>query len=54
LVASKTKDKRDDVAVLRIKPLAPLFERLLSKALDQYPSVKGFFGVQEEPGNQGA
>ena len=46
VVASKTKDKRDDVAVVRIKPLAPLFERLLSKALDNRRASRGSSGYR--------
>jgi len=54
LVARKAKDKRDDVAIVRIEQLAPLPKRRLSNTLDSYPNAKEFFWVQEEPANQGA
>ncbi len=54
LVARKEKDKRDDVAIVRIEQLAPLPKRRLSNTLDTYPNAKEFFWVQEEPANQGA
>ncbi|MCX2930790.1 multifunctional oxoglutarate decarboxylase/oxoglutarate dehydrogenase thiamine pyrophosphate-binding subunit/dihydrolipoyllysine-residue succinyltransferase subunit [Mycobacterium sp. CVI_P3] len=54
LVARKDKDKRDDVAIVRIEQLAPLPKRRLSNTLDSYPNASEFFWVQEEPANQGA
>lgn len=54
LVARKDKDKRDDVAIVRVEQLAPLPKRRLSNTLDSYPNAKEFFWVQEEPANQGA
>ncbi len=54
LVARKEKDKRDDVAIVRIEQLAPLPKRRLSATLDSYPNAGEFFWVQEEPANQGA
>ena len=54
LVARKDKDKRDDVAIVRIEQLAPLPKRRLSNTLDSYPNAAEFFWVQEEPANQGA
>ncbi|SBS75201.1 Multifunctional 2-oxoglutarate metabolism enzyme (Includes: 2-oxoglutarate dehydrogenase E1 component; Dihydrolipoyllysine-residue succinyltransferase component of 2-oxoglutarate dehydrogenase complex) [uncultured Mycobacterium sp.] len=54
LVARKDKDKRDDVAIVRIEQLAPLPKRRLSNTLDTYPNAGEFFWVQEEPANQGA
>ncbi|OBI50883.1 alpha-ketoglutarate decarboxylase [Mycobacterium kyorinense] len=54
LVARKSKDQRDDVAIVRIEQLAPLPKRRLNETLDRYPDVKEFFWVQEEPANQGA
>ncbi|MBB3605813.1 2-oxoglutarate decarboxylase [Mycolicibacterium sp. BK556] len=54
LVARKEKDKRDDVAIVRVEQLAPLPKRRLSNTLDTYPNAKQFFWVQEEPANQGA
>ncbi|MCV7017572.1 multifunctional oxoglutarate decarboxylase/oxoglutarate dehydrogenase thiamine pyrophosphate-binding subunit/dihydrolipoyllysine-residue succinyltransferase subunit [Mycolicibacterium aichiense] len=54
LVARKDKDKRDDVAIVRVEQLAPLPKRRLSNTLDSYPNATEFFWVQEEPANQGA
>ncbi len=54
LVARKAKDKRDDVAIVRIEQLAPLPKRRLNETLDRYPAAEQFFWVQEEPANQGA
>ena len=54
LVARKEKDKRDDVAIVRVEQLAPLPKRRLSNTLDSYPNAREFFWVQEEPANQGA
>lgn len=54
LVARKAKDKRDDVAIVRLEQLAPLPRRRLAETLNRYANVKEFFWVQEEPANQGA
>ncbi|MCF6387189.1 multifunctional oxoglutarate decarboxylase/oxoglutarate dehydrogenase thiamine pyrophosphate-binding subunit/dihydrolipoyllysine-residue succinyltransferase subunit [Mycobacterium sp. MBM] len=54
LVARKAKEKRDDVAIVRIEQLYPLPRRRLNATLDQYPNVSEYFWVQEEPANQGA
>ena len=54
LTARKAKDKRDDVAIVRIEQLAPLPKRRLANTLDGYPNATEFFWVQEEPANQGA
>ncbi|MBS4727341.1 multifunctional oxoglutarate decarboxylase/oxoglutarate dehydrogenase thiamine pyrophosphate-binding subunit/dihydrolipoyllysine-residue succinyltransferase subunit [Mycobacterium sp. SM1] len=54
LAARKAKDRRDDVAIVRIEQLAPLPRRRLSETLDRYPNVREYFWVQEEPANQGA
>ncbi|MGY4711856.1 multifunctional oxoglutarate decarboxylase/oxoglutarate dehydrogenase thiamine pyrophosphate-binding subunit/dihydrolipoyllysine-residue succinyltransferase subunit [Mycolicibacterium sp. CBM1] len=54
LAARKEKDKRDDVAIVRVEQLAPLPKRRLSNTLDSYPNANQFFWVQEEPANQGA
>ena len=54
LQARKAKDKREDVAIVRIEQLAPLPKRRLSNTLDSYPNAQQFFWVQEEPANQGA
>ena len=54
LQARKEKDKRDDVAIIRIEQLAPLPKRRLAVTLDEYPNAREYFWVQEEPANQGA
>ena len=54
LATRKSKDKRDDIAIVRIEQLAPLPKRRLGETLDRYPNVREHFWVQEEPANQGA
>ena len=54
LEARKEKDNRDDVAIIRIEQLAPLPKRRLAVTLDEYPNIREYFWVQEEPANQGA
>jgi 2-oxoglutarate decarboxylase len=54
LVACKAKDKRDDVAIVRIEQLYPVPKRRLANTLDSYPNATEFSWVQEEPANQGA
>ncbi|MGZ4530571.1 MAG: multifunctional oxoglutarate decarboxylase/oxoglutarate dehydrogenase thiamine pyrophosphate-binding subunit/dihydrolipoyllysine-residue succinyltransferase subunit, partial [Mycobacterium sp.] len=53
LAARKAKDKRDDIAILRIEQLYPIPRYRLPNTLDQYPNAQEFFWVQEEPANQG-
>ncbi|PJE20693.1 MAG: multifunctional oxoglutarate decarboxylase/oxoglutarate dehydrogenase thiamine pyrophosphate-binding subunit/dihydrolipoyllysine-residue succinyltransferase subunit, partial [Mycobacterium sp.] len=54
LAARKSKDKRDDVAIVRVEQLAPLPRRRLDETLGRYENAKQYFWVQEEPANQGA
>ena len=54
LVARKAKDKRDDIAIVRIEQLYPIPRYRLPATLDAYPNVEEYFWVQEEPANQGA
>jgi multifunctional 2-oxoglutarate metabolism enzyme len=54
LAGRKAKDKREDVAIVRIEQLYPLPPRRLEKVLAQYPNADEYFWVQEEPANQGA
>jgi 2-oxoglutarate decarboxylase len=54
LAARKAKDKREDVAIVRVEQLYPLPKRRLGVTLDGYPNVEEHFWVQEEPANQGA
>jgi 2-oxoglutarate decarboxylase len=53
LAARKAKDKRDDVAIIRIEQLYPVPHKRLRNALGQYTSMEEIFWVQEEPANQG-
>ncbi|WP_090586927.1 multifunctional oxoglutarate decarboxylase/oxoglutarate dehydrogenase thiamine pyrophosphate-binding subunit/dihydrolipoyllysine-residue succinyltransferase subunit [Mycolicibacterium brumae] len=53
LAARKAKEKREDVAIVRIEQLYPLPPRRLGRTLDQYPNAREFFWVQDEPANQG-
>ena len=54
LAAHKAKDKRDDVAIVRVEHLAPLSRWRLSETLDAARTSANTSGVQEEPVNQGA
>ncbi len=54
LIARKAKEKRDDVAIVRVEQLYPLPNHRLAATLDEYPNADQFFWVQEEPANQGA
>ncbi|TPG36039.1 multifunctional oxoglutarate decarboxylase/oxoglutarate dehydrogenase thiamine pyrophosphate-binding subunit/dihydrolipoyllysine-residue succinyltransferase subunit [Mycolicibacterium hodleri] len=54
LAARKSKDSRDDVAIVRVEQLYPLPNKRLRRTLDEYPNAEQFFWVQEEPANQGA
>ncbi len=54
LAARKTKENREDVAIVRVEQLYPLPNRRLRATLDEYPNADQFFWVQEEPANQGA
>ena len=54
LAARKSKDNRDDVAIVRVEQLYPLPNKRLRRTLDEYPNAEQFFWVQEEPANQGA
>ena len=54
IAAKKAKDKREDVAIVRIEQLYPVPNKRLAKTLAQYPNAKEFCWVQEEPANQGA
>ncbi len=54
LFTRKQKDKRDDVAIVRIEQLYPIPATRLRKTLDKFPNATEFCWVQEEPANQGA
>jgi 2-oxoglutarate decarboxylase len=53
-VARKAKEKREDIAIVRVEQLYPLPSRRLPATLDGYQNAAEFFWVQEEPANQGA
>ena len=54
LIEEREKQKRDDVAILRIEQLYPLYPQTLSQALAPYPEGTPVIWVQEEPENMGA
>ncbi|WP_084505475.1 multifunctional oxoglutarate decarboxylase/oxoglutarate dehydrogenase thiamine pyrophosphate-binding subunit/dihydrolipoyllysine-residue succinyltransferase subunit [Nocardia harenae] len=54
LAAEKAKQKREDVAIVRVEQLYPLPKYRLNEALDGYPNATDLAWVQEEPANQGA
>ncbi|WP_328810033.1 multifunctional oxoglutarate decarboxylase/oxoglutarate dehydrogenase thiamine pyrophosphate-binding subunit/dihydrolipoyllysine-residue succinyltransferase subunit [Rhodococcus sp. NBC_00294] len=54
LLAFKQKNKRDDVAIVRVEQLYPIPSRRIAEALDGYPNATEYRWVQEEPANQGA
>ncbi|MFD6158950.1 multifunctional oxoglutarate decarboxylase/oxoglutarate dehydrogenase thiamine pyrophosphate-binding subunit/dihydrolipoyllysine-residue succinyltransferase subunit [Nocardia sp. NPDC060256] len=54
LAAEKAKQKREDVAIVRIEQLYPLPTYRLNESLDRYPNATDIAWVQEEPANQGA
>lgn len=54
LAAAKAKQKREDVAIVRIEQLYPMPKFRLNEALAGYPNATDIAWVQEEPANQGA
>ncbi|WP_149362002.1 multifunctional oxoglutarate decarboxylase/oxoglutarate dehydrogenase thiamine pyrophosphate-binding subunit/dihydrolipoyllysine-residue succinyltransferase subunit [Lolliginicoccus suaedae] len=54
LAARKEKEQREDIAVVRVEQLYPVPRHRLREAIANYPNVKEFRWVQEEPANQGA
>jgi len=53
LLERQQKDKRKDVAIIRVEQLYPLAEDQLFAQLEKYKGAEVFW-VQEEPGNAGA
>ncbi|WAC54879.1 multifunctional oxoglutarate decarboxylase/oxoglutarate dehydrogenase thiamine pyrophosphate-binding subunit/dihydrolipoyllysine-residue succinyltransferase subunit [Gordonia sp. SL306] len=53
IAARRDKEKRDDIAVVRIEQLYPVPHRRLRNTLEQYGNADDFVWVQEEPANQG-
>jgi 2-oxoglutarate dehydrogenase E1 component len=54
LDAARRREKRSDVALLRLEQLYPFPSAELREALSRYPAAREIFWVQEEPANQGA
>jgi 2-oxoglutarate dehydrogenase E1 component len=54
LIEAREKQKRDDVAILRVEQFYPLRNQVLSQALRPYPAETPVIWVQEEPENMGA
>jgi 2-oxoglutarate dehydrogenase E1 component len=54
LVDAREKQKRDDVAIVRVEQFYPLRGVVLSQALQAYPAETPVIWVQEEPENMGA
>ncbi|ONM50694.1 alpha-ketoglutarate decarboxylase [Nocardia donostiensis] len=54
LAAAKAKQKRDDIAIVRVEQLYPVPKFRLNEALSGYPNADDIVWVQEEPANQGA
>lgn len=50
----KRRDKRDDVAIVRVEQLYPLRDDLLREELGRFRRARRFVWVQEEPRNMGA
>lgn len=50
----RKKDKRDDVAIIRIEMLHPIPFNRIRDAFENYPNAKEIRWVQDEPANQGA
>jgi len=54
LAAEKAKQKREDVAIVRVEQLYPMPKFRLNEALENYPNATDLAWTQEEPANQGA
>lgn len=50
----RKKDKRWDVAIMRIEQLYPFPKQALRGEVEKYPNAQRYIWVQEEPKNQGA
>jgi len=53
LLTKKLKDKRDDVAIVRMEQMYPFPEKQINEIIRKYKGAKKFW-VQEEPSNMGA
>lgn len=54
LLEQQQKDKRDDVAIVRLEQVYPVPQVQLRKIVAGYPADARYFWVQEEPRNMGA
>ena len=54
LLERRQKEKRDDIALIRVEQLYPFPEKMLEKILSGYDNVSQYIWCQEEPKNQGA
>ncbi|WP_344419768.1 multifunctional oxoglutarate decarboxylase/oxoglutarate dehydrogenase thiamine pyrophosphate-binding subunit/dihydrolipoyllysine-residue succinyltransferase subunit [Amycolatopsis minnesotensis] len=54
LIAERTKQEIDDIAIVRVEQYYPLPKKKLVAALERYTNSKSVTWVQEEPENQGA
>ncbi|MBZ8177040.1 multifunctional oxoglutarate decarboxylase/oxoglutarate dehydrogenase thiamine pyrophosphate-binding subunit/dihydrolipoyllysine-residue succinyltransferase subunit [Corynebacterium poyangense] len=53
LEKKRAKDKRDDVAIIRVEMLHPIPFNRLKEAFDAFPNAEEIRFVQDEPANQG-
>ncbi len=53
LEKKRKKDKRDDVAIVRLEMLHPIPHNRLKEVFDSYPDLEEIRWVQDEPANQG-
>ena len=54
LIEKREKEKRNDIAIIRLEQLYPLPEEQLNKIFTKYKSANKYIWVQEEPENSGA
>ena len=54
LLELRTKEERNDVAIIRVEQLYPFPKEELQKATEKFTHVQDFVWCQEEPKNQGA
>lgn len=54
LIAERTKNEVEDIAIVRIEQLYPLNLESIKKVIENYKGVKEYYWVQEEPENMGA
>jgi 2-oxoglutarate dehydrogenase E1 component len=54
LLAEREVLEREDIALVRIEQLFPLYLEKIQQVIDRYPAVKEYIWAQEEPRNMGA